>query len=118
MVVRELEKQKEDMFKISIEQNSRIKDMEVEKEKLLKEKEHSSQLAIVPLTAIPILVATIVGASTSETTESQTTSSSNELVKAMEDLSIQGKEIEKLKAQLKTLQEQKLKIDSSYVAKL
>jgi len=41
--------------------------------------------------------------------------SPNELVKAMEDLSIQGKEIEILKAQLKTLQDHKLQIDSSYV---
>lgn len=36
----------------------------------------------------------------------------------MEYLSIRGKEIEKLKTQLKTLQDNKLKIDNSYITEL
>lgn len=44
--------------------------------------------------------------------------SSNELVKAMDDLSIRVQESEKLKTQIKTLQAQKLKIDNSYLAEL
>lgn len=88
--VGEIKKEKEDMFKIIIEQNGQIKDMEVEMERLLKEKEKFSQLAIVPLTTVPILVATIARVSTSTTIEPQTTNSSNELVKAIEDLSIIG----------------------------
>jgi len=90
--------------------------MEVELEKLLKEKEQSSQLALVPLNAVPISVTGTAKASTSTTPP--TTDSSNELIKAMQEMSIQGKEIEKLKDQLKNLQEQKLKIDNSYVAEL
>lgn len=57
------------MFKIIIEQNSQIEDMEVEMEIFLKEKEKSSQLAIVPLTTVPISVATTIGSSTSTTIE-------------------------------------------------
>jgi len=38
----EVEKRKEDMFKIIVEQNVQIRDMEVELEKFLKEKEQSS----------------------------------------------------------------------------
>lgn len=36
----------------------------------------------------------------------------------MEDLSIQGQKIEKLKAHIKTLKEKKLKIDNSHVEEL
>ena len=45
--VGELEKQNKDMLKIIMEQNIQIKDMEMEMEKLLKEKEKSSQLPTV-----------------------------------------------------------------------
>ena len=91
------------MFNIIIEQSSQNKDMEVKVEKLCKEKEQSSQLPVVPLTKIPISISTIVGASTSTVTPSHSTDSPNELVKYMEDLSIQVQENEKLKAHLKTL---------------
>lgn len=81
----EIEKEKENMFMIIIEQNNDIRDMEVKLEKLLKEKEQTSQLAIVPLTTVPIAVATTLGASTSTSEPTQT---KNELVKAMYNLNL------------------------------
>ena len=36
----------------------------------------------------------------------------------MDDLSIRGQEIEKLKGQLKTLQEHKLRVDNSYIVEM
>lgn len=86
--VGELEKEKENMFKIIIEQGSQIKDMEVEMEKLLQEKEWLSHLAIVPLTTVPISLSTTAWASTSIAAPAQNIDSPNELVKAMEDMSI------------------------------
>ena len=53
------------MFKIIVLKNSQIRDMEVEMEKFLKEKEQTSQLAIVPLTTVHILLATTPRESTS-----------------------------------------------------
>lgn len=115
---REMEKQKEDIFQIVIEQNSQIRDMEIELEKLLKEKEKTTQLAIVPLIIVPISMITTLGASTSTSTPTHTSNSASELVKAMDDLSIQEQEIIKLKSQIKILLEEKLKIDIFYVAEL
>lgn len=64
--------------------------MEVQLEKLLKEKERAIQLAIVPLTKITISVTITPGASTSTSAPSQTLYYANELVKAMDYLSILG----------------------------
>lgn len=63
-----MDKEKEDMFKKIIEQNIQIWDMEVELDKLLKEKEKESHLTIVPLTTVLISVATTLGASTTAST--------------------------------------------------
>lgn len=56
--VGETESQKENMLRLIMEKNAQIRDMEVEMDKLIKEKEHSAKLAIIPLDAIPL--ATIV----------------------------------------------------------
>ena len=118
--VRQLENEKEDMFRILIEQSGQIKAMEVEMEKLLKEREQSTQLAAIPLTAVPITSTSTARPSTSATitVEGQSTDSSEELIRAMDDLSIRGQEIEKLKTQWNNLREKKLKIDNVYLAEL
>lgn len=82
----ELEKKKEGMFKIIIEQNIQIREMEVELEKLLKEKEKSSKLAIFPLTTMLISVVGTTEDSTSTKITAQTTDSSNELIKSMQEM--------------------------------
>jgi len=56
-LTKEIEKneaQKADMLKLIIEKNIRIRQMEVEMEKMIKEKEESQNIAIVPLDAILI----------------------------------------------------------------
>jgi len=108
------------MFRILIEQSGQIKAMEVEMEKLLKEREQSTQLAAIPLTAVPITSTSTARPSTSATitVEGQSTDSSEELIRAMDDLSIRGQEIEKLKTQWNNLREKKLKIDNVYLAEL
>ena len=78
------------MFRIVIEIDNMIRGMEVELEKLLKEKEQVAQLAIVPLTIVPILVTTTPGAFAST---SATIDSTSELVRAMDDLSIKEHEM-------------------------
>lgn len=107
------------MFTNLIEQSGQIKAMEVEMKKLLRERTNNT-LAAVPLKIVPIASTSIVGASTSTTiiVEGQSTDSSEELIKAMDDLLIRGHEIEKLKTQLKDLQEHKLKVDSVYLIEL
>jgi len=42
------------MLKLLVKKSAQIKEMEAEMEKLIKEKEQSSQLALVPLNAVPI----------------------------------------------------------------
>jgi len=83
--VGQLEKEKEDMFKIFIEQNGQIKEMDTEIEKLLKEKEQSTQLVVIPLKVVPIIGTSIVGASTLVTTivETQSIDTSREITRDM-----------------------------------
>jgi hypothetical protein len=50
----ETEVHKEEMIKLIMEQNAQIKEMEVELEKLVKEKEQSVPMTLIPLQAIPI----------------------------------------------------------------
>jgi glucosamine 6-phosphate synthetase-like amidotransferase/phosphosugar isomerase protein len=46
---------KEEMLKMIMEQNAQIREMEVEMDKLIKEKEHSVHMDIIPLEAIPLI---------------------------------------------------------------
>ena len=74
-------------------------------EKLLKERKQLTQLVAIPLMVVPIASTSIVRESTSPsiTAKVQSADTLGELVKAMEDLSIKGQEIEKLKYQIKNL---------------
>lgn len=68
------------MLKLIIEKNVQIKEMEEQMEKLLKEKEDVVKLAMNTITSIPIFVA--------RTTE-DSTSTSSDLNKLMQDRSLQ-----------------------------
>jgi hypothetical protein len=85
--------------------------MEAEMDKLIKEKEQSVHMAIIPLEAVPL-----TGFRTSEVATSveipstipiQVLDASEKLVKSMEDMSLQGEEIRKIKEEEKNLQELK-----------
>lgn len=65
--VGQLEKEKEDMFRIIIEKSGHINEMDIEMEKLLKKREQSTQLESIPLTTVPIASTLAAWASTSET---------------------------------------------------
>jgi hypothetical protein len=42
------------MFKLIMEQNEQLKEMEAELEKLVKYKEHSKPMEVIPLSAVPL----------------------------------------------------------------
>ena len=86
----ETEDHKEEMLKIIMEHNAQIREMEAEMDKLIKEKEHNVQMAIIPLDAVPLS-----GFRTTETSTSieipssipvQVSDASDKLVKSMEDM--------------------------------
>lgn len=105
------------MFQIIIERNNQIRDMEIEMEKILLEKEQA-YWALVPITTQPVSATMIPGPSTASTASTLANNQSQELAKAMDNLFLKEKEIAKLHAQGKVLSEKKIKIDNLYVAKL
>jgi hypothetical protein len=88
--IAEKEGEKDEMLKLIMEKNAQLKEMEVEMEKLLKEKEQLNPMEVIPLSAIPIS-----GESTSSATEipSATLLTSQEkttdLAKSMEKMNLQ-----------------------------
>jgi hypothetical protein len=50
----ETEAHKEEMMKLIMEHNAQIRDMEADMDKLIKDKEQSVQMAIIPLEAVPL----------------------------------------------------------------
>ena len=83
--------------------------MEVELDKLIKEKEQSVHMAIIPLEAVPLTRVITTEATTSveipSTIPTQVPDASEKLVKSMEDMSLQGEEIKKLQEEVKNIQE-------------
>jgi hypothetical protein len=96
----ESEGHKEEMSKLIMEQNEQIKEMEYELDNLVKEKEQSVQMVVIPLEESPL-----TGFSTTTTTTTTKIPSaipvkfpdaSKKLVKSMEDMTLQGEEIKRL----------------------
>ena len=50
----EIEGEKDEMLKLIMEQNAQLKEMEAEPEKLMKEKEQSKPMEVIPLSAVPL----------------------------------------------------------------
>jgi hypothetical protein len=50
----EIEGEKEEMLKLIMEQNAQIKEMEAELARLVKEKEHTTPMEVIPLSAVPL----------------------------------------------------------------
>jgi hypothetical protein len=93
----ESEGHKEEMLKLIMEQNAQIKEMEAELDKLVKEKEQSVPMIVIPLEVVPLTGVSTT--STATTTEIPSTipvtvpDASEKLAKSMEDMTLQGEEI-------------------------
>jgi ParB-like chromosome segregation protein Spo0J len=96
----ETEGHKEKTLKLIIEQNAQIKEMEVELEKLVKEKEQSVPMTVILLQAVPIIGVSIVSTSPTAKIPSNilvtALNASKKLAKSMEDMSLQGQAIKRL----------------------
>ena len=51
----EIEGEKDEMLKLIMEQSAQLKEMEAELEKLVKEKEQSKPMEVIPLSAFPLI---------------------------------------------------------------
>lgn len=110
--IEENEAQKADMMKLIIEQNIQIRKMEEEMEKMIKEKEQSQKMAIVPLDAIPIYQLPTTGTTTA-TTSSTHTASAEQVTKTLEKMPIKSKYIKTLQGHLKALEVHKAEAEAS-----
>jgi hypothetical protein len=52
--IAEMEGEKDEMLKLIMEQNAQLKEMDAELERLVKEKEQSTPMEVIPLSAIPL----------------------------------------------------------------
>jgi hypothetical protein len=52
--IAEIEGEKDEMLRLIMEQNAQLKEMEAELERLLKEKEQSKPMEVIPLSAVPL----------------------------------------------------------------
>jgi hypothetical protein len=113
--IAETEGEKDEMVKLIMEQNAELKEMEVEMEKLVKEKEQSKPMEVIPLTAVPFS-----GVSTTSLTEVPSANPLTslekmvELAKSMEEMNLQETEISRLKKEVENLHELKSSYQTSY----
>jgi hypothetical protein len=116
----ETEGHKEEMLKLIMEQNAQIKEMEVELEKLVKEKEKNVPMEVIPLNAIPLIGISTTTTTTTTTTEIPATiplttiDASEKYEKSMEDMTLQGEEIKRLQEEINNLHKLKSTFQSSY----
>jgi hypothetical protein len=84
------------MLKLIMQHNTQIKEMEVELERLLKEKEQSMPMKVIPLSAFPLAGVNTTTLPTTTTTEIPlatpltTLEKTMELEKSMEEMTLQG----------------------------
>ena len=116
------ELQKEEMLKLLVEQSAQIKEMEAYMDKLIKKKEQSPQLVVVTLDVVPIASLLQTGIPTTSITTGTSSSTilptsavddSIKLIESMENMFIQGEEINKLIGEVKVLQEHKARFENS-----
>jgi hypothetical protein len=95
------------MLKLIMEQNAQIKEMEAELDKLVKEKEQSVPMTIIPLEVVPLIGISTTSVSTIVDIPSivpvTVSYASEKLAKSMEDMSLQGEEIRILQEEIKNL---------------
>ena len=115
--IAEDEAQKTDMMNLIIDQNIQIRQMEIELEKLVKEKEDSLKMVFVRLDVVPLSQFPSIGTIIAPTTSTQTPSV-EQVARTLKNMSLESKEIETLQSQLKTLEIQKAKAEASRATEL
>jgi hypothetical protein len=94
--------------------------MEVEMERLVKEKEQTDPMEVIPLSAFPLTEVSTMTTSTTTTIELSSTTplivleTSETLAKSMEEMTIQGAEIKRLKQEKENLQKLKSSFQAIY----
>jgi hypothetical protein len=107
--------EKDEMLKLIMEQNAQLKEMEAELERLLKEKEQSKSMEVIPLSAVPLTgVSTTSAAEIPSATPLTALEKTIELAKSMEEMNLQETEIRRLKKEVENLQELKSSYQASY----
>jgi hypothetical protein len=113
--IAETEGENDEMLRLIMEKNAQLKEMEAELEKLLKEKEQSNPMEVIPLSVVPF-----TGVSTTSATEIPSATpltaleKTVELAKSMEEMNLQETEIRKLKKEVENLQELKSSYQANY----
>jgi hypothetical protein len=104
----ETEGEKDEMLKMIMEKNAQLKEMEVELENLVKEKEQSKPMEVIPLSVVPLTgVSTMSVAEIPSATPLTTLEKTVELAKSMEEMNLQETEISRIKKEIENLQELK-----------
>jgi hypothetical protein len=109
----EIEGEKEELLKLIMEKNAQIKEMEAELERLVKEKEQEIPMEVIPLSVVPLTGVSTKTISTTTTTKLPSTTPLTalekyvELAKSMEEMTLQGIEINRLKKEVENLQDLK-----------
>jgi hypothetical protein len=112
--------EKEELLNLIMEQNAQIKEMEIELERLLKEKEQSTPMEFIPLSEVPLTgvstttVSTTTIAEIPSATPLTTLEKSVKLAKSMEEMTLQGTKISRLKKEVDNLHEIKYSYQTSY----
>jgi hypothetical protein len=103
------------MLKLIMEQNEQLKEMEEELERLVKEKEQSKPMEVIPLSVVPLTeLSTTSAREIPSTTPLTTLEKTIELEKSMEEMNLQETEINRLKKEVENLQELKSSCPTSY----
>jgi hypothetical protein len=103
------------MLKLIMEQNAQLKEMEEELEKILKEKEQSNPMEVIPLSTVPLTgVSTTSVAEIPSTTPLIALEKIVELSKSMEEMNLQESKIRRIKKEVENLQELKYSYQASY----
>jgi hypothetical protein len=111
----EIEGEKDEMLRLIMEKNAQLKEMEAELERLLKEKEQSKPMEVIPLSVVPLTgVSTTFVAEIRSTTPLTALEKTTELVKSMEEMNLQETEISILKKKVENLQELKSCYQANY----
>jgi len=113
--IAETEGEKDEMLKLIMEQNAQLKEMEVEMEKLVKEKEQLKPMEFIPLSAVPLSgVSTTSLAEVPSMNPLTSLEKMVELAKSMEEMNLQETEISRLKKEIENLQELKYSYQTSF----
>ena len=96
--IAEAEGEKDEMLKLIMEQNAQLKEMEAEMERLVKEKEQSKPMEVIPLSVVPLIgVSTTYAAKIPSATPLAALEKTLELEKSMEEMNLLETNIRKIK---------------------